>query len=357
MFRIFVNATALRSGGALSILHQFVEYGLNSSLYFDIAVHTSIDISVSNNIRLIKMDKTSWISRVIWDSWGVNQWVKSSPKHYDAIISLQNTSMKSDLKQFIYLHQSLPFYEYKISFFSDFKFKCYQLFYKNFIMLNLKKNDEFIVQSEWLKDKLCQECDHKISVFRPKVTPFYISGHVRDKKLMIFIENKIFFYPAAPYSYKNHIFLLDVLEKVKNAAVVIAVTFNKGDYPDFDQYLLKKDLSSKVLFLGYLSRDQIFAHYLNAYALVFPSEVETFGLPLLEAASLGKKILSVNLPYAQDVLKAYEGVSFLSNKDLNQWSKAIDTVAQNEKMSFDRYTSNESSWKEFFEYIEANIHV
>jgi len=43
--------------------------------------------------------------------------------------------------------------------------------------------------------------------------------------------------------------------------------------------------------------------YFNCPYLVFPSTVESFGLPLIEAVDSGMKVLASNLPYVYDVIK------------------------------------------------------
>ncbi len=42
---------------------------------------------------------------------------------------------------------------------------------------------------------------------------------------------------------------------------------------------------------------------MNCPYLIFPSVTESFGLPLIEAADCGMKILASDLPYVYDVVK------------------------------------------------------
>jgi glycosyltransferase involved in cell wall biosynthesis len=42
--------------------------------------------------------------------------------------------------------------------------------------------------------------------------------------------------------------------------------------------------------------------YFNCPYLIFPSIMESFGLPLIEAAESGMKVLASNLPYVYDVI-------------------------------------------------------
>jgi glycosyltransferase involved in cell wall biosynthesis len=42
--------------------------------------------------------------------------------------------------------------------------------------------------------------------------------------------------------------------------------------------------------------------YFNCPYLIFPSVIESFGLPLIEAVDSGMKVLASNLPYVTDVI-------------------------------------------------------
>jgi glycosyltransferase involved in cell wall biosynthesis len=53
--------------------------------------------------------------------------------------------------------------------------------------------------------------------------------------------------------------------------------------------------------LGYVSGEQLWHHYARAHALIFPSIVETVGLPLVEAMQAGLPILAADRPYAREV--------------------------------------------------------
>ena len=56
-----------------------------------------------------------------------------------------------------------------------------------------------------------------------------------------------------------------------------------------------------VVNLGLLDREQLFAAYRKATALVMPSLVETLGLPMIEAASVGRALLVADRPYAHEL--------------------------------------------------------
>jgi glycosyltransferase involved in cell wall biosynthesis len=50
-------------------------------------------------------------------------------------------------------------------------------------------------------------------------------------------------------------------------------------------------------------------------AVIFPSEIETFGLPLIEARSTNTPVLAIDLPYAREVLNGYANVKYFESVD------------------------------------------
>ncbi|EGQ9181966.1 glycosyltransferase family 4 protein, partial [Vibrio parahaemolyticus] len=101
--------------------------------------------------------------------------------------------------------------------------------------------------------------------------------------------------------------------------------------------------------LGVIPYDALIEQYKKASFLVFPSYLETYGLPLAEAATLGKPILSADLPYSRDVLKGYSGVKFISYNSAESWAESII----NNKMSkFYSWSEPERpTWDNFFDNL------
>ena len=66
--------------------------------------------------------------------------------------------------------------------------------------------------------------------------------------------------------------------------------------------LRKHNLERDVQFLGYVSAPMMYALYTNACALVFPSFSEGFGMPLVEAMSLGLPVISSNISSLAEVV-------------------------------------------------------
>jgi hypothetical protein len=99
------------------------------------------------------------------------------------------------------------------------------------------------------------------------------------------------FYPAAGYPHKNHtviegLFSQDV-DGLLDRLVLTVPSARFGKVPDW------------VSCVGRLNHAECLNEYSKADALVFPSVLESYGLPLVEAMMIGLPILAADLPYAR----------------------------------------------------------
>ena len=96
--------------------------------------------------------------------------------------------------------------------------------------------------------------------------------------------------------------------------------------------------------------------YRESDFLIFPSSIETLGLPLLEASEFGINILSINLEYAKEVLSDYKNVVFLDCNDLQKWVENIKHFAPTDRERHQVVTKNDfTSWGSVFEYFNELI--
>ncbi|MCX6787564.1 MAG: glycosyltransferase family 1 protein [Candidatus Kaiserbacteria bacterium] len=80
-----------------------------------------------------------------------------------------------------------------------------------------------------------------------------------------------------------------------NCKLVIAGK-SGGEYrASMVEELTKNALEKEVFFVGYISTEHLCAYYKNAVALVFPSLNEGFGMPVVEAMSLGTPVITSNV--------------------------------------------------------------
>jgi glycosyltransferase involved in cell wall biosynthesis len=67
-----------------------------------------------------------------------------------------------------------------------------------------------------------------------------------------------------------------------------------------------------IEFAGFMNKIALYSHYSTADCLVFPSKVETWGLPISEFATTGKPMLLADLPYAHETSAGSKQVAFFN---------------------------------------------
>jgi hypothetical protein len=128
----------------------------------------------------------------------------------------------------------------------------------------------------------------KILVIRPKPN---ISIKIESSRFPSAFENELF-YPSSGFSHKREdlaIQSISITPSELNIGLSITATTIDGRY-------------NNTRFLGKLSHNQVLAFLKdNTKALLFTSERETLGLPLLEALYFGIPAILPNLPYAREI--------------------------------------------------------
>lgn len=319
MSKILIYNIAAEKGGALTILNNFYEKAKLDKKNEYLFVISKTNLKDRSNIILKEVSwvKKSMIHRIFFELVMANriviQW------RPDEIISLQNhVILFSKKKHTIYLHQAIPFYSYKYSIIKEPKYWFYKNIYSQLVRYSLKKSENIIVQSNWLKDILIKDegiVSDKIIVDPPEINlePFLSQNNTLS-------EDKItFFYPTSAEHYKNYVVIFRALsnisDKVNPNHYEVVLTLS----PDQNKTLsnFQKEAQNRnipIRFVGYLNKQEMIDCYLKS-TLIFTSKIETFGLPLLEAAYLKRPIITVDLPYAKEAIKNYDVVKFIDADD------------------------------------------
>ena len=301
--RIVVNDIAASEGGAMSVLKSFYQEILEKNDDNEwIFLLGEQYLEETKNIKVYTFPeiKKSWFKRLLFDfTFGkkvINQF------HPDLYFSLQNTAtLGVKAKQLVYLHQSLPYQsEKKFSFFlkEEIKYAVYQrIIGKIYNFLFKHSNAQIIVQSIWMQKEVRKLLPNEISLIPPNINIDY-EGEFSFEKNPI-----TFFYPAAKLIYKNHEVIfkaVDILVKKGISDFKVVLTIEKCNVKN----------NQIFEFLGSISQDDVFEYYKNSI-LLFPSYIETYGLPLKEAQYFGTPIIASKTDFSDEILEGYtKGVFF-----------------------------------------------
>lgn len=340
---VMVNATSLASGGGLTILNQYIDFldahVEDGAVYYIFVPDTCKSDGKRGNIVYIKNSGNAcYKNRSYWNLVGMKKWCKVNRIWPDELYSLQNyfpLGFKRGIKlKTLYLHQSIPFFEYRWRLIK--KDERILWFYKNIyyhlIKKSVKEADKVIVQTEWLKKRIADSlgCDkNKIAVERPAVKKI----DVEDYKCVEGLRGKVrLFYPATEVLYKNHEVLYRAMDIIVNHFKVddVALYLTLDQFsPAAAKYIEKFKLQNHVIPTGKLNYQQVVEYYKSITALVFPSKIETFGLPLVEAQLFGLPIIASDMDLYREVIGDYKkSVIFCESKDAQMWAKAIMELRQ-----------------------------
>lgn len=112
-----------------------------------------------------------------------------------------------------------------------------------------------------------------------------------------------FFYPADGAPHKNHKNLFRAWRLLGGRGVkpTLAITLSDGDVELLDNVRVLREEGIKIINLGRLSSSEVAEAYLRSRAVIFPSLVESFGMPLVEAEIQKIPILASDLDFVYDV--------------------------------------------------------
>lgn len=114
-------------------------------------------------------------------------------------------------------------------------------------------------------------------------------------------------YPAQFWAHKNHVNLLRALAILKSEGLELELVLTGADFgsqAEVEQVISSLSLRSQVHMLGFVKREQLYALYRNALALIYVSFFGPENLPPLEAFALGCPVVAARVSGAEEQLGA-----------------------------------------------------
>ena len=315
--RIMVFDVPAESGGALSVLHEFYnEFKLDQENEY-IFVLSLPELKETSNIKVLRFPwiKNSWGHRLYFDHIIAAKLIKEYD--IDQVLSLQNVIIPhTAVYQSVFVHNALPFSEYRFRLKEDKLLWVYQNIIGKNIIKSIKKADHVIVQTNWMKNKFVEKLnvyDEKIEIKQSKID-IEIKDQFRETKDSL----STFFYPASGVIFKNHKVIVDACLKLKEDGIdeyKVIFTLNGDENKQIAElYNTVKKYQLPIEFVGSMKREEVFMLYTES-VLIFPSYIETVGLPLLEAACHGSPILVADCDYSKELLMGIEKVDYFKPFD------------------------------------------
>lgn len=358
---IVVSAVNLVNGGTFSILldcvDKLVKINKNNDYNLYVLVNSKKSLPFYDNITYLEfpLSKKNWLFRLYYEY--IYFYFLSIKLKSNVWISLHDMTpnVKAD-KQYVYMHNPTPFYNCSKKEKLSFKLRLFIKFYKYLYKINVKKNTAIIVQQDWLRNDisvLCKVPKEKIIVSYPETDTFNI------KKTFV---NGIFFFPSFPREFKNFEVICKAANILKNECSIskkweIILTI------DGTENFYSKDIYTKyshidnIKFIGLQNRENMIELYNNAECLIFPSKLETWGLPISEFKSSSKKMILSDLPYAKETSNGATQVCFFNPNDENILADIMFNVINED---YNQFNKNEIkninqpfflNWNDLLQYL------
>ncbi|HYR28296.1 MAG TPA: glycosyltransferase, partial [Thermoanaerobaculia bacterium] len=252
-----------------------------------------------------------WLSRMYIEYVWFDRW--SRTRDVDTWLSLHDVTPNVRARhRHVYCHNATAFDNGPRRWREEPRFEVFRSLYPSLYRTNIKKNDFVIVQQQWMRDRFAAMFGldkQRIIVARPQIEmPPQQPPEKRTAETLLV-------YPALPRFFKNYEILFEVMERLRGEPVRLAVTFS-GDETRYARALVSRyGRPANVDFVGHVSRDEVMRLYASADALVFPSTLETWGLPLTEIRAFDKPVFAAALPYAYETLSGYDKAAFFDPHD------------------------------------------
>lgn len=301
--KLFISAFNIHQGGGLYLLNSLIK-GLTP----DKESLLILDKRLSNNVSFIGQHVVKWIKPTIVARLNVNRWLSNNVKDSDIVLCLGNLppliKLRSRVIVFVqnrYLIERVTLRHFFI------KDRLRIIFERLWFSIGAVNVSEFIVQTPTMKMLLERKIGDGVPV---RVCPFVVDpgGYQRSslegsgplKKVYDFV------YIASGEPHKNHLKLFEAWVILAQEGIYPSLCLTLDDVYSNEVCVHLKNLSEqhglKIKNVGTLAHIDILELYKKSGAVIYPSNFESLGLPLIEARQAGLPVLAPELDYVRDVL-------------------------------------------------------
>lgn len=176
------------------------------------------------------------------------------------------------------------------------------------LKLGINHADEVIVQSQSIQRMMSKNFDllPKVMPFTEKAGDSVCPRSAQQNSNTSAVKKYAFLYVASGEPHKNHRVLIEAWKilAAKNIFPSLCLTVSQETNPVLYRWIESEKRSHKLQIenIGAIRNEQMQSLYLQAGALIYPSILESLGLPLIEARRAGLPIIASELDYVRDII-------------------------------------------------------
>ncbi|MFB3893898.1 MAG: glycosyltransferase family 4 protein [Phycisphaerae bacterium] len=169
---------------------------------------------------------------------------------------------------------------------------------------SLRRADHIVAISEYTRKTVIERCG--VPAERITAVPFGTSGaDVSQIEPTDKLPRPYLYYPAATFPHKNHRALLRTFAALrKRGGFPYKLVLTGRQTPEWTRLqalIAELGLKEDVIHPGFIPFEEVLRVYRGAEAILFPTQFEGFGLPVLEAVEFNKKIVTSRLEVFDEI--------------------------------------------------------
>jgi glycosyltransferase involved in cell wall biosynthesis len=322
--RLVISAVNFTEGGPLTVLREAVDAATKYFPDWEVIVAVNrvglIPPSRAKEIAFPET-KTSWLRRLRLEWFGFRR--LSRELKPDVWLSLHDITPRVQARrQYVYCHNPAPFCTVTVPLEAlDRSFSLFRRFYGLLYRCFIHRNTAIIVQQQWLRDEFKKRFKvRQVIVAHPTSPVDQVAQHRSDA------PPRTFFYPAFPRVFKNIELLGECAARLESKPAwsgKILITLDGSENAYARTMHERYGHLRSLVFLGLQDRPQMEALYSECDAVIFPSLLETWGLPISEAKARNIPVLAADLPYARETVGNYDAIRFFDPQDAESLAELL----------------------------------
>lgn len=349
MTTIVVSGVNIRKGGTLTIMRQCLGY--LSSLatvggYRIVALVHRRELADYPHIEYIELPWSieGWGKR-LWCEYITMGRIAKQIGDIDLWLSLHDTTPRVKARrQAVYCQTSFPFYKWQ---WGDFRFDpkipLFAMFTRFAYQLGIQRNEYLIVQQSWLREGFA----HMFGIDEAKfiVAPVAVSSAPSVATLPSSSTTSsglyTFFFASTADSHKNFETLCRataLLEERVGKGLFRTIITVAGSENKYAQWLHNSwGHVQSLVFHGLMDKATLYEHYEQADTFVFPSRIETWGLPITEymhTKGAEAQLLLADLPYAHETAGGADRVAYFPATDAEALAQLMKQALEHDGRIF-----------------------
>lgn len=165
-----------------------------------------------------------------------------------------------------------------------------------------RRADALIAASGYVRDDLVQQVSVEPSrifvtpdIFQARLFTMPAQRELDALRIRLNLAHTFFLYPAAVWPHKNHRRLIEAFLRANIPGADLVLTGGGQAHSDLPALIDQHGARQRVRLLGRVSTDDLNGLYHLATALVFPSEYESWSIPVMEAMACGCPVACSNV--------------------------------------------------------------